>query len=103
MLGRFFQPYSRKLQNPKDAVQYIFPKGPSHNPERMGMKYFRANSKSEKLLKWHEPTLKELLKPYGYVYETEQEIYAREKLAYLKSKGKIPTRKFMGKKKNRRK
>jgi hypothetical protein len=43
------------------------------------------------------------LKPWGYNYETPEEIYARDKLAFLKSKGKIPTRKHMGKKKARRK
>lgn len=103
MLGRLIRPYSRTLLEPKDALQYILPKGVSDNPDRMGMKYFRQNSKSSKILKWHEPTIRDFLKPYGYKYETEEEIYARDKLAYLKSKGKIPTRKHMGKKKNRRK
>jgi hypothetical protein len=103
MLGRLTRPFSRTLLEPKDALQYIIPKGPSHNPERMGMKYFRKNSKSSGLLKWHEPTIRDMLKPYGYTYETDEELYAREKLAALKARGKIPTRKHMGKKKNRRK
>lgn len=48
---KIYQPLSRPLMKPDEALQQIIPKGPSHNPARMGMKYFRSLSKSKGILK----------------------------------------------------
>ena len=47
--------------------------------------------------------MRELLKPYGYSYESPEEQYSVERKANLVARGKNPTRKGEGKKKARRK
>lgn len=57
------------------------------------------------MVKWQEqiPDMRAELKPLGIVYASEVETRRREKNAWNKGRGKMPTKKGEGKAKSRRK
>jgi len=86
----------------EEARLLLWPRNPVVQV-RTGMKYFKMQRRAEAQMRWPEPQMRKLLSPYGYTWLSDPEIHAREKIAFNKTRGKMPTRKGEGKKKSRRK